>query len=179
MSPFTDIRLLDVAPLLPVSVALTYVAFIVFDWERALGRRFTGTKAHTDKDPKTLLPVEVAHSKPQKSSTWVSHIISAAVPMAHYSITSPKLWSMDRSERISLNVCLGQIAILMVEFVTHYVRYHDWKTSRLLTLGSAWGLMALRSLSLLPGTKFTSITTSACIAILGVVSILPESLLVT
>ncbi|KAG9857281.1 hypothetical protein KCU98_g1106, partial [Aureobasidium melanogenum] len=103
MSLFTDIRLLDVAPLLPVSIALIYVAFVVFGWEQTLARRITGAKAHVNKNTKVLLPVDVADTKPRESQTWTSHIISAAIPMAHYSITSPKLWAMDRSERISIN----------------------------------------------------------------------------
>lgn len=175
MSPFTGIRLLDVALLLPVSIALTYVTFVVFGWEQTLTRRITGARVRVNKDTNALLPVDVADTKRRKTQTWTSHIVSAAIPMAHYSITSPKLWAIGRSERISVNVCLGQIAIAMAEFVIHYFRFHDCKRVRLAALGAAWGAMALRALSLVSDIKWTDLTTSACIAILGVVSILPES----
>lgn len=176
MSLFTDIRLLDIAPLLPISIALAYVAFVAFKWEQLLARRITDAKAYMKKDTKVLLPVDVADTKPQESQsqTWTSHMISAAVPMAHYSITTPKLWGMDRSERNSVYVCLGQIAIVVAEFVIHYIRHRDCKRGKLLALGAAWGAIALRALSLLSYTKWTDLTTSACIAILGIVSILQD-----
>lgn len=171
MSLSTGIRLLDFAPLLPITIAVTYVASVVFGWEQTLARRI---QAHDKKDTKALLPKDVADTKPQESQSWTSHMISAAVPIAHYYITTSKLWSMEKSERISVNVCLCQIAIVMVEFAIHYIRYRDSKRGRLLALGAAWGAMTLRTLSLVSDTQWTNITTSMCIAILGVFSILPE-----
>ncbi|KAH0359223.1 hypothetical protein KCU65_g10070, partial [Aureobasidium melanogenum] len=165
-------RLLDLAPLLPISIALTYVAFVAFGWEQTLARRI---QAHNKKDKKLLLPVDVADTKAQESQSWTSHILSAAVPMAHHYVTTTKLWSMEKSEKISVNVCLCQIAIVMAEFGIHYFRYHDSKLDGLLALGAAWGAMTLRTLSLVSDTKWTNLTTSACIAMLGIVSILPES----
>ncbi|KEQ63673.1 uncharacterized protein M437DRAFT_46791 [Aureobasidium melanogenum CBS 110374] len=170
MSLSTGIRLLDFAPLLPITIAVTYVASVVFGWEQTLARRI---QAHVKKDT-ALLPKDIADTKPQESQSWTSHIISAAVPMAHHYVTTTKLYSMERSERISVNVCLCQIAIVMVEFTIHYIRYRDSRRGRLLALGAAWGAMTLRTLSLVSDTKWTNLTTSVCIATLGVVSILPE-----
>jgi hypothetical protein len=174
MSFFDDTRLLDIAPLLPVTTALAYVAFVIFGWEQALLRRISGAKTHETKETEVLLPIGVTDSEPRESTTWTSSFISAAVPMAHCCITSPKLWTLKSAEKASLGVCLVQIAIVMIEFLIHYIKYHDWTGGRLSALGVAWGMMALRSLSLAPDNKLTDVTTSACIATVGVFSILPE-----
>lgn len=170
----TDMHWLDVAPLLPISTALAYVGFVVFGWEWVLLRQISGNKAHGKKDAKVLLPRDVADTKPQEGTSWISYFISNAIPMAHMSITSPKLWALEKTERASLNVCLVQMALVMAEFLIHYIKYHDWRRGRLMALGLAWCMMAMRCLSLVPDNKLMDITNSVCIAITSIFSILPE-----
>jgi hypothetical protein len=174
MSSSPHVQFLNIAPLLPVSVALTYVIAVVFSWEQALTRRISGRKKYDNKDMKVSLPLDTTETKPQKDSTWTSQIISAVVPILHNSSTTIRLWDLDRSETISINACLVQIAIILVEFVIDHVRYHEWRRGDLFALGASWSGMALRSQCLMLRSGLTGITSSICIAVLGFLSILSE-----
>jgi hypothetical protein len=174
MSSSTHVQFLNIAPLLPVSVALTYIIAVVFRWEQALTRRLSGRKKHDNKDMKVSLPFDTTDTKPQEDSTWTSQIISAVVPILHNSSTSIRLWDLDRSGPISLMTCLVQIAIIVVEFGIDHARYHEWRRCDLFALGASWSGMALRSQVLMLRSGVTGITSSICIAVLGILSILSE-----
>jgi hypothetical protein len=174
MSSSPRVQFLDIAPLLPASVALTYVIAVVFRWEQALTRRLSGRKKHDNKDMKGSLPFDTTDTKPQQDSTWTSQIISAIVPILHNSSTSIRLWDLDRSETISINTCLVQIAIIIVEYGIDYVRYHESRRRDLFTLGASWSGMALRSQFPMLRSGLTGIASSICTAVLGTISILSE-----
>lgn len=167
-------QFLYIAPLLPASVASTYVISVIFRWEQALARHIYGDKAHKKKDMRVSLPLDKTDIKLQEDSTWTSSIISSVVPIAHHSFTSIKLWNMDRTEKISINVCLVQIAITMAEFAIDHFRYHEWHRGDLFALGASWSGMALRSQFPMLRSGLTGITSSICITMLGIFSILPE-----
>lgn len=171
-SPYA--RFLYIAPLLPASVALTYIISVIFRWEQTLARRISGYKPHDKKDMKVSLPFDETDTKLQEEPTWTSQIMTAAVPIAHHSFTSMKLWNMDRSDTISINVCLIQIAIVMAEFAIGYFRHHEWRRGNFFALGASWSGMALRTQSPMLRSGLTGITSSFCIAALGITSILPE-----
>jgi hypothetical protein len=166
--------LLYIAPLLPASVALTYIISVIFRWEQTLARRISGSRPHDTKNMKVSLPYDETDTKLQEEPTWTSQIMTAAVPIAHHSYMSMKLWNMDRSETTSINVCLIQIAITMAEFAIGYFRHHERQRGDLFALGPSWGAMALRSQSPMLRSGLTGITSSVCIATLGIISILPE-----
>jgi hypothetical protein len=165
---------LYIAPLLPTSVALLYTISVIFRWEQTLARRMPGSARHDKKDMKVSLPFDEADTKSQEEPSWTSQIMSAAVPIAHHSFTSMKLWNMDRSETTSINVCLVQVAIIMAEFAIGYFRHHERQRGDLFALGASWGGMALRLQSPMLRSGLTGITSSVCIATLGIISILPE-----
>jgi hypothetical protein len=166
MSSSSHIRYLDVAPLLPASVALIYIAFVAFRWEQALARRIYGARTHDYNDTKSVLPTDAASFKPQESSTWFPQMISSAL--------ATKLWALHESERITLNICLVQIVLIMAESAITYLCYPDWKRGRLMSLGAAWTGMALRSQSLEAGSSLADTVSALCITVCGVASVLPE-----
>ncbi|KAH0291991.1 hypothetical protein M436DRAFT_53454 [Aureobasidium namibiae CBS 147.97] len=167
-------QLLYIAPLLPAGVALAYIISVVFNWEQILARRKYGDKPHKSKDMKVSLPLDKTDIKLQEDSTWTSQIVNAAMPIAYHSFTSVKLWNMERSETDSINICVIQVAITMAEFAIDYFRCHEWHRSDLFALGASWGGMALRSLFPMLRSGLTGITSSVCIAMLGIFSVLPE-----
>ena len=167
-------QLLYIAPLLPAGVALAYIISVVFKWEQILARRKYGDKPHKSKDMKVSLPLDKTDIKLQEDSTWTSQIVNAAMPIAYHSFTSVKLWSLERSETNSINICLIQIAITIAEFAIDYFRYHEWHRGDLFALGASWSGMALRSPFPMLRSGLTGATSSICIAMLGISSILPE-----
>jgi len=167
-------QLLYIAPLLPAGVALAYIISVVFKWEQILARRKYGDKPHKSKDMKVSLPLDKTDIKLQEDSTWTSQIVNAAIPITYHSFTAVKLWNMERSETISINICLIQIGITMAEFAIDYFRYHEWHRSDLFALGASWSGMALRSLFPMLRSGLTGTTSSICIVMFGVFSVLPE-----
>lgn len=167
-------QLLYIAPLLPAGVALAYVISVAFKWEQLLACRKYGDNLHKNKDMKVSLPLDKTDIKLQEDSTWTSQIVNAAVPIAYHSFTSVKLWSLERSETNSINICVIQVAITMAEFAIDYFRYHEWHRGDLFALGASWSGMALRSLFPMLRSGLTGIAFSICIAILGIFSVLPE-----
>ena len=174
MSSSHSTLFLYIAPVLPASVALTYTISVVFKWEQALERRISGRKTNGNKDMKVSLPLDETDTKLLQDSTWTSHIISAAVPIAHHSFTTVKLWNMDKFETISTEVCLVQIGIVMTEFAIDYCRHHVWQRGDLFALGASWIGITLRPQLLILRSGVTGITSAICIAVLSIFSILPE-----
>jgi hypothetical protein len=174
MPPNSEVQFIRIAPLLPASVALLYMVSVVFKWEQALARRLSAYKTSSIKDTEVSLPSDTNNIKPHKDSTFTSHLISAVVPTAHYCTTSLKLWNMTRTETVSTSTCVTQVITIVAEFVIGCVRYHDPQRSDLFALGASWSGMALRSQVSTLRSGYTSIASSVCIAVLAVISILPE-----
>jgi hypothetical protein len=174
MSPSLSSQFIHFAPLLPASVALLYIISIVFKWEQALARRISAYKTRSIEDTEVSLPSDTNNIKPHKDSTFTSHLISAAVPTGHYCSTSLRLWNMTRTETVSTSICVIQIIIIVAEFVIDHVRCGDRQRIDLFALGSSWSGMALRSQVPTLRSGYTGIASSVCIAVLAIISILPE-----
>ena len=130
-------------PLLPASVALTYIAFVRFDWEQSINRRFMRRVRHSDQKvskPQSLLPVDKLPSRSvePKHRTFRSHILNAVLPILHTNLTVGRLWGVDRSKRVSINLCAIQLALILAEYALDGRRHRNWKRMDLLLLGVAW-----------------------------------------
>jgi hypothetical protein len=169
-----QVQFIQIAPLLPASVALLYIISVVSKWEQTLARRMSAYKTRSNKDMKVSSPPGTNDIKPRRDSSFISHLISAASPTAHYCSTSLRLWNMARTETVSTSTCVIQIIIIVAEFVIDYVCYSDPQRSDLFALGASWSGMALRSQVLTLRSGYTGIASSVCITVLAVNSILPE-----
>lgn len=132
-----DIEYLDIAPLLPASVALTYIASIVFGWEQFLDHRIPRESTQPGKDS-SLLPVNEAQVRPAGKRTYASHITSAALPILHFHFTASELWRLDRSKGVSPGLCLIQLALVVAEYALDGFRHRVWRRQDLMLLGVAW-----------------------------------------
>jgi hypothetical protein len=174
MSPSLSFQFIHFAPLLPASVALLYIISIVFKWERALARRMYAYRTCSIKDMGIPLPSDTNDIKPQEDSTFTSHLISAAIPTAHHCSTSLRFYNLARTETVLTSTCVVHIIIIVAEFVIDYVHYSDRWRGDLFALGASWCGMAVRSQVPTLRSGFTGIASSICIAVLAVISILPE-----
>lgn len=178
MQSLSTIEFLDVAPLLPASVALTYIAFVRFDWGDSVNRRFMRMRNSDQKELKSqsLLPVDKSHPQPSKArqQTFKSHILNAALPILHTNLTVGRLWGLDRSKRVSINLCAIQLALIVAEYALDGLRHRNWKRMDLLLLGIAWCDMTIYTTS----AKYSAwnMVFSLIIAVVGIDSVLlPDS----
>jgi len=175
MQSLSTVRYLDVAPLLPASVALTYIAFVHFDWEKSINRRFMRRMRNSDQKeskPQSLLPVDKSSSRSLevKQKPFRSHILNAALPILHTNLTVGRLWGVDRSKRVSIDLCAIQLALILAEYALDGLRHRNWKRMDLLLLGIAWCDMTIYTTS----TKYPAwnMIFSLIIAVVGIASIL-------
>jgi hypothetical protein len=175
MQSLSTIEYLEVAPLLPASVALTYIAFVRFDWEKSINRRFMRRMRNSDQKefkPQSLLPIDKSPSRSLevKQKPFRSHILNAVLPILHTNLTVGRLWGVDRSKRVSINFCAIQLALIVAEYALDGLRHRNWKRMDLLLLGVSWLDMGIQTTS----TKYPvwDMFFSLIIAVIGIASVL-------
>jgi len=166
-----SVSYLDIAPFMPASVALLYIAFVTFEWEKSFNRRILGWTPRMGQHQDSLLLMEKSRTqyKQERKQTIASHVINAALPILHIHFTVGELARLDRSKMVSNQFCAIQLALIVAEYVLNGLRHRTWKRMDLLLLGIAWQDMAIYTTS--KGFPAWLLVFSIIIAAVGVASI--------